>query len=106
MVHTEAKGTVPNAPVTEKRQDIVAREHAFFLVASSLDLITRIPACGSGVPPVETSLNNRLSRVRPLQWLIYMSHLIQTSTMPTHKPKIPPPPQPNRVFFDPFNSSS
>lgn len=26
--------------------------------------------------------------------------------MPTHNPTIPPPPQPTRVFFDPFNSSS
>jgi hypothetical protein len=26
--------------------------------------------------------------------------------MPTHHPKHPPPPQPTRVFFDPFNSSS
>ncbi|KIV90678.1 hypothetical protein PV10_05307 [Exophiala mesophila] len=26
--------------------------------------------------------------------------------MPSHNPQLPPPPQPTRVFFDPFNSSS
>ncbi|KAI1617433.1 hypothetical protein EDD37DRAFT_646282 [Exophiala viscosa] len=26
--------------------------------------------------------------------------------MPSHRPNLPPPPQPTRIFFDPFNSSS